>query len=224
MKKWILLFVFALLAVGLVVAIKKVMSTPLPPINEISTELKTTVVVDPNKIKQIEELELLVLPYGNVVHRCHQNKKGKVEAEVYYMFNGVGQLSLNMKEVNVDCLNDMNGNITGAVVRLPDVKVTGARVLHYDAKCENEYEWISGIIGEYKETKQMSIQKLDHEARTEAQKDIAMYMCKEENVRRAREQAELILKAILRPIVNGEPQFQWPKEIQLDWKKVNVDA
>ena len=175
------------------------------------TTTKTAIMFDRTKIKEIKELELLVLPYGDIKHNVWTNKSGRTVAEIHYMYNGVGQLSLDLEKVKIEEQYDLLSNITNLIVRLPNVKVSGARVFHNSPDATNEYLWVSGIIGDYKIAKNKGLADIEAEVRADAQQDIIKYMKRPENIELAKKSAELILQTLLVNTSSCTVKFTWPK-------------
>ena len=172
----------------------------------------TTIQFDRSKIKEIKKLELLVVPYGDIAHIAFTNKNGATVAEVDYMYNGMGQLTLDLDRVQ--CKEDIE-SVTGKTnltVSLPCIKVGGACVLHHDEREKtNEYAWVSGIIGDPKTARNITIEKLHLEARSKAQQTIREYMLRSENIELAKKQAEMVLRTLLvEPGCEQNIEFVWP--------------
>jgi len=179
---------------------------------------RTNIQFDRSKIKEIKELELLVLPYGDIKYQSYATDKGREVAFAHYMYNGLGQLTLDLEKVSWEEVWDPNSCVTNLVVKMPEVKVGGAKVLHHSSFETNEYEWVSGIIGDYKESSEIKLGEIERSAREDAQKWIEGYMLRPENIKAARKQAESILRVMLAVSVDGEIKFVWPALSKVDAK------
>ena len=91
-------------------------------------------------------------------------------------------------------------------------------MFHHDPRATtNEYKWLSGLIGDYKEWKDIKLSDMDKKMRAAAQNKIRDYLMRPENIKRAREQAENILRAILER-ESVHIIFDWPKTVMKDVK------
>ena len=102
---------------------------------------------------------------------------------------------------------------TNLTVSLPCIEVGGACVLHHDEREKtNEYAWVSGIIGDPRTARNITIGKLELEARTKAQQTIREYMLRSENIELAKKQAEMVLRTLLvEPGCEQDIEFVWNK-------------
>jgi hypothetical protein len=134
------------------------------------------------------------------------------------MFNGIGQLMLDLEKIQIKKYYDEKSPVTNLTVVLPEVEVGGAKVFHHDPRATtNEYKWLSGLIGDYKESKNIKLSDMDKKMRAEAQNKIRYYLMRPEKIKRARDQAENILRAILET-ESVHIIFDWPKTVMKDVK------
>lgn len=163
------------------------------------------------RIKKIKELELLALPHGDILNKSYHNEKGKEVAYADYMYNGMGKLTIDLDKVEFNEFKDTAGNTTNLIVTMPEVMVM-ARVSHHSQEESNTLEWVSGIIGDYKEADNVKFEDLDVRCRAKAQEDIKRYMMRGENIERARKRAEDILRVLLEdPDKKMNIVFEWPR-------------
>ena len=187
----------------------------IPP--KVITTANTSISFDESKIKEIKKLELMVFPYGDILKQ-ELKISGKVVGYAYYMFNGIGQLMLDLERIEINKYYDEKASVTNITVVLPEVEVGGAKVFHHDPRATtNEYKWLSGLIGDYKEWKDIKLSDMDKKMRAAAQNKIRDYLMRPENIKRAREQAENILRAILER-ESVHIIFDWPKTVMKDVK------
>ena len=217
MKKVFIFIVAVVLLVFVVLCFlkKTKIVIDIPP--EVTTTANTSISFDESKIKEIKKLELMVFPYGDILKQ-ELTKSGKVVGYAYYMFNGIGQLMLDLEKIQIKKYYDEKSPVTNLTVVLPEVEVGGAKVFHHDPRATtNEYKWLSGLIGDYKESKNIKLSDMDKKMRAEAQNKIRYYLMRPENIKRAREQAENILRAILET-ESVHIIFDWPKTVKKDVK------
>ena len=189
--------------------------------------------VDYSKLRTIKEMVLVKAPYGSVITQTYKSKEGKTVGEGRYFYNGFGQLSLDLSKVSpYEELNAETGK-TDLVFRLPPVFVSGCRVCHvnepkrdysktetYKKAMENAkdrnvkddcLDWLSGIVLSDL-PRNIDIAQFEQNMRMAAQNQISTYMMSAENIKRAHEQAELVLSAMFRASVDGELRFIWDKQ------------
>ena len=218
MKKVFIFIVAVVLLVFVVLCFFKNPKTEgvIPP--KVITTANTSISFDESKIKEIKELELKVFPYGNILRLECKTKSEEIVGYAYYMFNGIGHLMLDLEKIQIKKIFEEKSQVTNLTVVLPEVEVGGAKVLHHDQRATNdEYKWVSGFIGDYKEAKNFKLSDMDVKIRAEAQKEIVKYLMRPENIKSAREQAENILRAILET-ESVHIIFDWPKTVKKDVK------
>lgn len=191
----------------------------------------TQAYVDYSKLRTIKEIVLVKAPYGSVITQTYKSKDGKTVGEGRYFYNGFGQLSLDLSKVSPYEERNAESGKTDLVFRLPSVFVSGCRVCHvnepkrdysktetYKKAMENAkdgkddgLDWLSGVVLSDL-PKNVDMAQFEKNMRMAAQNQISAYMMSAENIKRAHEQAELILSAMFRASVDGELRFVWDEQ------------